>query len=349
MTLPSIGSASTTAALLLLIAQCHAFTTSSTSSLLASSSTASSRIINNNRLTLFASQDDQDTTTKTNNQLFDSSTLAEANDALASVGWGGVAPNMEGDGELTSEDPFVKQIDESIRGEMGVGLDELLNPAKVVNLERDLYNLRNELATLTGATLIENEPLTTILCDAGGGGEEATAIRAKIDKKEKDLATERRAVFRGWLKNVFLGQAVFSMALSYVMATNPDVLFSGFSWYHISNMDTSIMVLGFWWWWLFIVPSLRSRRPSGFEKKALDIAFLGTPLISLLSPVVTKDTGIIWCANFAVVAGAYGFAYLVGDEDGGDDGEGGKNQPEWIKFLYKSLDFGSGRERGARN
>ena len=32
---------------------------------------------------------------------------------------------------MTSEDPFVKQIDESIMEEMGVGLDQLLNPAKV--------------------------------------------------------------------------------------------------------------------------------------------------------------------------------------------------------------------------
>ena len=32
---------------------------------------------------------------------------------------------------MTSEDPFVQQIDASVRGEMGVGLDELLNPAKV--------------------------------------------------------------------------------------------------------------------------------------------------------------------------------------------------------------------------
>ena len=36
-----------------------------------------------------------------------------------------------GEGEMTSEDPFVQQIDASVRGEMGVGLDELLNPAKV--------------------------------------------------------------------------------------------------------------------------------------------------------------------------------------------------------------------------
>jgi hypothetical protein len=222
---------------------------------------------------------------------------------------------------------------------------------QVVNLERDLYNLRSELATLTGATIDSNTPLTTNQADAGGGGEEAEAIRAKITKKEKDLAMERRSVFRGWLKNVFLGQAIFSMGLSLVMATNPDVLFGSFDWYNnVSNMDTSIKVLGFWWWWLFIVPSLRSRRPTGMEKKALDIAFLGTPLISLLSPVVTKDTGVIWLANFMVVAGAYGFAFAVGEEgdDDGDGESGGKNDPAWIKFIYKSLDFGSGRERGAR-
>ena len=220
---------------------------------------------------------------------------------------------------------------------------------KVVNLERDLYNLRTELASLTGATLDDGAPITTQICDSGGGGEEAEVIRTKITKKEQDLATERRSVFRGWLKNIFLLQAGLSMALSYVMATNPDALFGGFSWFNdVSNMDTSIKVLGFWWWWLFIVPSLRSRRPSGMEKKALDIAFVGTPLISLLSPVVTKDTGIIWFANLLVVAGAYGFAFLGGEDDGGEDGEGSK-QPGWLKFIYKSLDFGSGRERGARN
>lgn len=280
-------------------------------------------------------------------QLFDDANLAEANDALAGVGWAGAAPALNDAGELTSEDPFVQRIDASVRGEVGVGLDELLNPAKVVNLERDLYNLRNELATLTGATLpddLDGAPLTTFLCDAGGGGEPADALRAGIAKKETSLSLERRAVFRGWLKNVFLGQALVSMALSYVMATDPARLFGSFSWFSYNNMDTSIQVLGFWWWWLFIVPSLRSRRPSGREKRALDLAFLGTPLISLLSPVVTKDTELIWLANFAVVAGAYVFAYLADDGGGGDDTQ----QPGWLKFLYKSLDFGSGKERGAR-
>lgn len=117
--------------------------------------------------------------------------------------------------------------------------------------------------------------------------------------------------------------------------------------------DISIQVLGYWFWWLFIVPSLRSRRPKGAEKRALDIAFLATPLVSILAPVATKDTGLIWVANFAVVAAAYGVAFLTddGDDDGNDDDADStsKRQPAWLKFVYKSLDFGSGRERGARN
>jgi len=274
---------------------------------------------------------------------FSQDVMNEANDALASVGW---ARPMD-DGEMTSEDPFVKQIDEGIQRDFGVSLDELLNPAKVVNLERDLYNLRSELATMTGNTDLEVAGLSTEECDNGGGGEEADAIRAKISKKEGDLAIERRSVFRGWLKNIFLGQAIFSFALSLVMATNPGVLFGGFDWYNYYQMETPIQVLGFWWWWLFIVPSLRSRRPSGAEKKALDIAFLGTPLISLIAPAATKDTGLIWAANLVVVAAAYGYAFAF-DSDEDDDGDSKKNQPAWLKFIYKSLDFGSGRERGAR-
>jgi len=119
----------------------------------------------------------------------------------------------------------------------------------------------------------------------------------------------------------------------------------------IGYSDVSIEVLGFWWWWLFIVPSLRSRRPTGPEKKALDIAFLGTPLISIIAPALTRDTVAIWSANLAIVAGAYAFAFLTyNDEDStsnGDDDDEGKG-PSWLKFVYKSLDFGSGRERGAR-
>eukprot|EP00978_Attheya_sp_CCMP212_P013759 scaffold34610_cov50-Attheya_sp.AAC.4 len=231
----------------------------------------------------------------------------EANEALASVGW---ARPMD-DGDMTSDDPFVRRIDAEIQKDVGVSLDELLNPAKVVNLERDLYNLRAELASLTGQVMEDDNTFSsTEECDGGGGGEQADAIRATITKKETSLTTERRAVFRG--------------------------------------CEQPIKVLGFWWWWLFIVPSLRSRRPGGTEQKALDIAFLGTPLISLIAPVATKDTSEIWLANLAVVVAAYGFAFAFANDDEDDDEEGSKG-PAWLKFIYKSLDFGSGRERGARN
>lgn len=271
---------------------------------------------------------------------------SDAEEALKNVGW-----SMPEEGDLSSDDPFVQAIDESIQADVGVPLDELLNPAKVVNLERDLYNLRLSLAEATSQTIDSEIPankLTTEICDGGGGGDEAEEFRQKIQKKETDLTIERRSVFRGWLKNVFLVQAVLSFGLSYVMATNPASLFGSFGWYNMYNMDVSISVLGYWWWWLFVVPSLRSRRPKGAEKSALDIAFVGTPLISLVMPVVTKDTGLIWAANFAVVAAAYGYAFLL-QSDGGDDEDGGAaDQPEWLKFIFKSLDFGSGRERGAR-
>ena len=104
-------------------------------------------------------------------------------------------------------------------------------------MERDLYNLRANLAELTGLTELENVAgLSTGECDGGGGGEEAQSVRDKIAKKETDLALERRSVFRDWLKNVFVGQAVISLGVSYIMATNPASLFGGFGWFYTYNM-----------------------------------------------------------------------------------------------------------------
>ena len=96
--------------------------------------------------------------------------------------------------------------------------------------------MRSTLASATGNTDLEVAGLTTAECDGGGGGDEANAIREKISKKESDLAVERRAVFRDWLKNVFVGQAVISFGVSYIMATNPSSLFGGFSWFYSYNM-----------------------------------------------------------------------------------------------------------------
>jgi hypothetical protein len=59
--------------------------------------------------------------------LFSDDVQQEAKEVLQKVGW--AAPTD--DGELTSEDPFVQQIDAGIQDDFGFGLNDLLNPAKV--------------------------------------------------------------------------------------------------------------------------------------------------------------------------------------------------------------------------
>ena len=66
-----------------------------------------------------------DISCNTNN--FQKEVTEDATNALASVGWS--APMMET--ELTSDDPFVQRINAQLFAENGVGLDGLLNPAKV--------------------------------------------------------------------------------------------------------------------------------------------------------------------------------------------------------------------------
>lgn len=62
--------------------------------------------------------------------IFSDEVQQEAKDALESVGW--ARPSDEA--EMTSDDPFVQQIDAGIQNDFGVGLDDLLNPAKVTYL-----------------------------------------------------------------------------------------------------------------------------------------------------------------------------------------------------------------------
>jgi len=223
-----------------------------------------------------------------------------------------------------------------------------------------LIDLRLQLAERTGVSITDTDMLSlrslrSSSFDGGGGGEEADKIRRSIQKKEDSLFDEKKSVFRGWLKTVFLGQAALSFFVSLVMVTDPYLLFGKLAAYENLQLETPIKVLGFWWWWLFIVPSLRSRRPKGLEKEALDIAFIATPLVSLVAPAFTKDCLAIWGVNLAAFLGSFAFVTFKPKEDGADadadaDAESGGSSPknEVLDFVYKSLDFGSGRERGVR-
>ncbi|CAM9740317.1 unnamed protein product [Ectocarpus sp. 4 AP-2014] len=233
-------------------------------------------------------------------------------------GQGDVLMAQMTDEEMALDQALIQRVTEEVEAESGVELDQLINPAKVINLERDLVKLR--------ATLED------------GPGSDRKAIEEEIAKKESTLVKEKRMYMQGWLKKVFVGQAVITTILGGLMASDQVPFFP--------HVDISIQVLGFWFVWLFTVPSLRARKPGASEKVALDIAFLATPVVSFAMPFVTKEPVPIYWANIGTLVACYGYGFTVGKPD--DGGGDSKSQPKWLKFIFKSLDFGSGQERGVR-
>ena len=113
----------------------------------------------------------------------------------------------------------------------------------------------------------------------------------------------------------------------------------------------AVQVLGFWMWWLFIIPSLRARKPKAEEKEALNWAFLLTPLVSIAMPTFTKDVALIWWGNAVATAGCYAYAYWKGpptDEGSDDMTDVQQGMAPMLLKAFKALDYGSGQERGAR-
>lgn len=218
-------------------------------------------------------------------------------------------PMAADEGNIDPE--IVERMDAEVRALTGVALEDLLNPSKVVNLERERILTEAELG-------------------AAADGAERAELQEKLDKIETRLAAEKRTVFRGWLKNLFIGQSLLAIAISGLMVYDaiPGV-----------QLDLSLRALGFWSYWLFVIPSLRARRPRGWEKRALNLAFLGSPLLTLGMPFLTKEPSLIWCANLALLLGCYAYGLAAGDGDGEVDSFSGP---------LRWLDFGSGQERGVR-
>ena len=181
---------------------------------------------------------------------------------------------------VLSDDPLVQRIQREVaEATGGKSLDDLLNPATVINLERELIALRSELEALPA-----------------GAAEQRAEIEQSIATKEQKSYREKRSVMKDWLKAVFRGQAVLAGGISFLAVYD---LVPGFS----PGLDLSLRVLGFWSWWLFTVPSLRSIKPlDSREKRALDAAFLLTLVASLAAPAITKDPPTIWCASAAARA-----------------------------------------------
>lgn len=128
------------------------------------------------------------------------------------------------------DEELIERVSQEVLAETGVELDQLINPVKVVNLERDLVKLNKRLQE---SDLPANERVS---------------IEEQIQKKRATLSVEKRSVMRGWLKNLFVFQSVLAAGISFAMVY--DIVPN-------THLPLSVQVLGFWMWWLFIIPSLR--------------------------------------------------------------------------------------------
>ena len=143
--------------------------------------------------------------------------------------------------------------------------------------------------------------------------------------------------------------AVYSHHLHYVTCTDQCRPLS-FSTFIIHHHPRAILVpypncfFHFFFQFSVLYFVLRARKPKAQEKEALDIAFLLSPVVSLIMPSLTKDTAIIWWANAIAVGGCYAYAYLKPKSEG----EEKSAVPEFISKGIKALDYGSGKERGER-
>ena len=93
------------------------------------------------------------------------------------------------------EPELVERVQREVRELTGVELEDLLNPSKVVNLEREKILKEKELAECTDAEVKEE-------------------LYTRLQKIETDLFREKRTVFQGWLKGLFISQSVISLVLS---------------------------------------------------------------------------------------------------------------------------------------
>lgn len=280
---------------------------------------------------------------------------SEAQDALQFVGWADGADVAEADAapafsrddiaflvskavaeeefadarsvEMFENDTREKLVKELLRKEIkadfGVELEDLLNPIKVVSLEKKILV---NMAKMESATV-----------------EERGAMEAEIEGWKTELNRERRNVMMDGLKTVFRGQAVLSVLIGGALA------FDKMPFY--PDAPIAARAFGFWTMWLFTIPSLRAVKPLGYpqwnvspaqEKKALNLAFVLTPLTTIALPFATKDPALIFTANTVIVAACYAFYIAMGTSETGAGAE------VEIKGLLKYLDYGSGRERGAR-
>lgn len=132
--------------------------------------------------------------------------------------------------EQRDEIGLEREIDNQLYATQGIRLAQLLNPAKVVGLQREILDLESFLQQDN----IE-ERVRTIKQRA-------------LERKRASIASEKHQVMQQWLMNLFLAQSIVAMLVSMALVYNAVPGYSA---------PLSMQALGFWSWWLFVIPSLR--------------------------------------------------------------------------------------------
>jgi len=275
---------------------------------------------------------------------------AEGKDLKESVTVEELRAEQAEDEEISGDDPLIKELEERLRKQNGndeLTLDMVLNPATIVNAERDVILLKAELKSTP-----EDER------------EKRKELKEKIETKQMKIVTEMRQVMTDSLKLEFIIQAVLSVPIfaACVYGTWPWV--PDLKWLGFKPAFTNLMLqlFGVWGPWMVTIPALRARKPGGAygmgyeEKRALDIAFLVLPFVIFGAPFFVKDPIVIFWGTLLITVACYAWSFSVVETWDETDGEGNKVQrrgvewqeglPEPLQFVLKAIDFGSASEGG---
>jgi len=102
--------------------------------------------------------------------------------------------------EEEAEKVLIERVQREVLAETGAELEDLINPSKVISLERELVALSAEL-------------------DKTSELQARADIETKMSKKRDVLAVEKRAVMRSWLKNLFVAQSIIALVISAVLVS----------------------------------------------------------------------------------------------------------------------------------
>lgn len=212
------------------------------------------------------------------------------------------------------EDDFTRRVRNEL-AEEGINFDDLMNGPKTLKLTHEVEKLERLLSSLSSKEGLEAQKLTT----------ELAATREELKKI-------RTQVMQPALKQVFLVQAILTAIAGGLLSAD-----------QIPTVSVPIVgqALGFWTVWLFTLPALRARKGiARWEKSALNIAFLTTPLCNVLLPTITKNCGLIWIIDISVVL--FSYAFYLQKSLKADDPLSATEQGK-VRGILKYLDWGSWR------